>query len=166
VTATIAFQLDADDRRGFLASRLIVYLDQNHWSTIANTITGARPVSSKDVAAVRLLGVLAEEGRIVLPLSAGHTARAVGFDLAEHRFDDPALAGVRLEPATDPAAAAGRRDRLVEPVRVGRAHRPYSLASLAIGCYRSPDLRNHLIPIPLRSSAIRPEPMSGIDTGV
>jgi hypothetical protein len=73
VTATIAFQLDADDRRGYLASRLIVYLDQNHWSTIANTIAGARPVSSKDAAAVRLLGALADQGRIVLPLSAGHT---------------------------------------------------------------------------------------------
>ena len=54
------------------AARKIVYLDQNHWSTLAAARRGHRPVGEAERRAALRLGKLAEGQRILLPASAGH----------------------------------------------------------------------------------------------
>jgi hypothetical protein len=55
-----------------LGGRLVVYLDQNHWSTIAAVQHGWYPVEPAIAQAAERLLELADQRRIVLPLSAGH----------------------------------------------------------------------------------------------
>lgn len=71
-TATMAMQLEAERQQAHLASRPLVYLDQNHWSKLAAVRYGGRGVDREDADAARVLMTLAQHGRIVLPLSAGH----------------------------------------------------------------------------------------------
>jgi hypothetical protein len=51
----------------------VVYLDQNHWSTISKAIHAPeRANSPEECAAARLIARLALQGKIALPMSAGH----------------------------------------------------------------------------------------------
>lgn len=61
--------MGSDRRRG----RPIVYLDQNHWSTLVNSVVDPARIHKKQEleSAGRLLE-LARSGRVVLPLSGGH----------------------------------------------------------------------------------------------
>jgi hypothetical protein len=71
---------DYDDD-AMLAGRLVVYLDQNMWSTLAAARHGHRQVGKDDVAAATLLAQLVEEKHIVLPMSSSHfqeTGRHLG----------------------------------------------------------------------------------------
>lgn len=55
------------------AGRQIVYLDQNGWSTLAKARHGHRPVKSETERHAALkLAEMAEDRRILLPVSAGH----------------------------------------------------------------------------------------------
>ncbi|WP_159028581.1 hypothetical protein [Kitasatospora sp. MY 5-36] len=50
----------------------VVYLDQCHWSTVANRIYNPNLVRESDVAAVDLLIAMARRGELILPFSSGH----------------------------------------------------------------------------------------------
>ena len=56
----------------FLKSRPVVYLDQNHWSTIAAWRCGTRPVTAKEACGAEEICRLACADKIVLPVSGGH----------------------------------------------------------------------------------------------
>lgn len=73
--------MGSDRRRG----RPVVYLDQNHWSTLVNSVMDPARVHKKQELqpAGRLLE-LARNGRIILPLSGGHMVEtAKMFDPAK-----------------------------------------------------------------------------------
>jgi len=60
---------DLAPRRG----RPVIYLDQNHWSTMANVIHAAHKVRQQaELKAAQRLIELATAGRVILPMSAGH----------------------------------------------------------------------------------------------
>jgi hypothetical protein len=59
-------------QESFLGQRTVVYLDQNHWSTIAAWRCGGRPVSAQQARAAEALCQLVDDGEAVLPISAGH----------------------------------------------------------------------------------------------
>lgn len=69
VTCEVFSPLGADRRRG----RPVVYLDQNHWSTLVNSVVEPARIHKKQEleSAARLLE-LARSGGIILPLSGGH----------------------------------------------------------------------------------------------
>ncbi|MEU5690347.1 hypothetical protein [Actinosynnema sp. NPDC020468] len=54
-----------------LMGRPVIYLDQCHWSAIANAVYGGRISERVKEAALRILS-LANSGKIVLPLSSAH----------------------------------------------------------------------------------------------
>jgi len=58
--------------KDLLAGRTIFYLDQNQWSEVSAWRHSRGSVSEPEGEAARELVQLAEEGRIVLPASAGH----------------------------------------------------------------------------------------------
>lgn len=71
--------LDGQPHRERRAGRPVVYLDQNHWVTLARSLHSPERVSDHEVEAARELIRLARGGRVILPLSSGHmieTARS------------------------------------------------------------------------------------------
>lgn len=74
------------------AGRKIVYLDQNHWSTLAAARRGHRPVGEAERRAALRLGELVEDQRILLPASAGHFVETTAL----HGAQRVALAGTVL----------------------------------------------------------------------
>ncbi len=54
------------------ARRPSVYLDQNHWSTIAGAREGRAGVTVEQARAAKILTDLVEEHRVLLPVSSGH----------------------------------------------------------------------------------------------
>jgi hypothetical protein len=68
----VVFELPKEDSSQQLAGRLIVYLDQNQWSTIAKTRHDPSRVNDEDSQAAHQLAELVQQQRIVLPASAGH----------------------------------------------------------------------------------------------
>jgi hypothetical protein len=63
---------EGGDAALLLAGRKVVYLDQNRWSAMAAWRHGLRPVSPEEAAAAEHLAQLVADGKIVLPISAGH----------------------------------------------------------------------------------------------
>ncbi|MDT0179220.1 hypothetical protein Q9S36_03225 [Microbacterium sp. ARD31] len=55
-----------------VGGRPVVYLDQNHWSTLAKTSRAPDRVPEAERKAALELIALAEAGKIILPISAGH----------------------------------------------------------------------------------------------
>jgi hypothetical protein len=74
------------------AGRPTVYLDQNHWSTMAAARHGHRRVRPEEAQAARTLAELAQSGRIVLPVSAAHLVETTPL----HGSPRVALAGTVL----------------------------------------------------------------------
>jgi hypothetical protein len=58
--------------RELRAERPIVYLDQNHWSTLAAVRHGERPARAEEVEPAQRLMQLVEDERLLRPVSAGH----------------------------------------------------------------------------------------------
>lgn len=54
------------------AGRPLVYLDQNHWSTIAGAREGRPGVTTEQARAAEVLVGLVEDRRILLPVSGDH----------------------------------------------------------------------------------------------
>jgi hypothetical protein len=80
-TAPVELTIPGYDDDALLAGRIVVYLHQNMWSTLAAARHGHRQVSKKDAAAAALLAQLVEQRHIVLPLSSSHfleTGRHLG----------------------------------------------------------------------------------------
>jgi hypothetical protein len=76
-----------------LVGRRVVYLDQNHWSTLSAWRIGSDRVTAENAAAAERLVDLAQAGQVVLPVSAGHLVETTPL------FDEPrvARAGTLLE---------------------------------------------------------------------
>jgi hypothetical protein len=71
-TPRIEMHLGDQAQEDFLQERTVVYLDQNHWSTIAAWRCDGRPITAAQAQAAEEICRLADAGEIVLPLSAGH----------------------------------------------------------------------------------------------
>ena len=80
----ITFELPEPGGDEHVASRLVVYLDQNQWSVIAKAIHDPGRVNDEDRLAARRLAEWARQRRIVLPASSGHYYETTKqFDAAE-----------------------------------------------------------------------------------
>ena len=86
--------------------RTVAYLDQNHWSTMAAVRHGHRPARADEVEAARRLAELVEDGRVLLPVSAGHLVETTPL----HGAPRVALAGTVL--------ALGRGWQMRNPLHV------------------------------------------------
>ncbi|SDD15731.1 hypothetical protein [Glycomyces harbinensis] len=70
-----------------LRGRPTIYLDQNHWSTLANAIYDpGRVHSAAELEAARELIELAKAKRVVLPVSAGHMQETCQDGIDERRY--------------------------------------------------------------------------------
>jgi hypothetical protein len=70
--AEVELRRPGEDLDELRAGRPTVYLDQNHWSTLAAARHGHRPVREGEAEAALRLAKLVEDRRILLPVSAGH----------------------------------------------------------------------------------------------
>ncbi|GAA3902303.1 hypothetical protein GCM10023084_63450 [Streptomyces lacrimifluminis] len=68
----ILFELPLQRAADQLEGRLVVYLDQNQWSTLSNACHDLRKSSEEDQAAGRKLRDWVEQRRIILPSSSSH----------------------------------------------------------------------------------------------
>ncbi|MEH0419895.1 hypothetical protein [Streptomyces sp. B21-083] len=68
----ILFELPLRRAANQLEGRLVVYLDQNQWSTLSNSCHDLQKSSEKDQAAGRKLKDWVEQRRIILPASSSH----------------------------------------------------------------------------------------------
>ena len=70
-----------------LAGRPVVYLDQNHWSTLARAMLDpARVRKRSEIGPALELARLAQDARVVLPLSSAHL-REAGALFADQRYE-------------------------------------------------------------------------------
>jgi hypothetical protein len=70
-----------------VAGRPVIYLDQNHWSTLANAIHQPERVANKEeLGAATHLIELATRRRIVLPMSSAHMAETCKQADGEQRY--------------------------------------------------------------------------------
>lgn len=104
--ALVELRRPGEDLDTLRAGRPTVYLDQNHWSTLAAARHGHRPVSEGEAGAALHLAELVEAGRILLPVSAGHLVETTPLYGAPR----VALAGTVL--------ALGRGWRMRNPLHV------------------------------------------------
>lgn len=70
--AVVELRRPGQDLTELRAGRPLVYLDQNHWSTLAAARHGHRPVREGEGEAALRLAELVEADQILLPVSAGH----------------------------------------------------------------------------------------------
>lgn len=79
--APVELAIPGYDDAAFLAGRIVVYLDQNLWSTMAAARHGHRRARKEDIAAAAGLAQLVDQRHIVLPISSSHfleTGRHLG----------------------------------------------------------------------------------------
>jgi hypothetical protein len=69
---SVAFELPTEEATEPLGGRLVVYLDQNKWSEVSNSLYAPDKVSLENRRAAARLIQLVNDRRIVLPASAGH----------------------------------------------------------------------------------------------
>lgn len=83
IVAELARSTDFVPRR----NRPVIYLDQNHWSTLANTIHAPEKVRQGDeLEAARHVIDLALGNSIILPMSAGHMAETCKWTDNDARY--------------------------------------------------------------------------------
>jgi hypothetical protein len=82
----IVFELPIRDGSDQLAHRLVVYLDQNIWRPVSETLQGGTTVGRKDRDAAEQLAEWARDRRIVLPASAGHYHETTKWSWADKRY--------------------------------------------------------------------------------
>jgi len=104
--AMVELRRPGEDLDTLRAGRPTVYLDQNHWSTLAAARHGHRPVREGEAEAALHLADLVDAGRILLPVSAGHLVETTPLYGAPR----VALAGTVL--------ALGRGWRMRNPLHV------------------------------------------------
>lgn len=90
--ALIELRHPGQELEALRAARPIVYLDQNHWSSVAAARHGHRPVRDGERAAALRLAELAEAGQVLLPVSAAHLVETTPL----HGAPRVALAGTVL----------------------------------------------------------------------
>ncbi|MFF9339388.1 hypothetical protein ACF1CG_06440 [Streptomyces sp. NPDC014773] len=69
---SVAFELPTANSADPLGGRLVVYLDQNKWSEVSNSLHAPEKVSPENRRAAARLIQLVSDRNIVLPASAGH----------------------------------------------------------------------------------------------
>lgn len=69
---SVAFELPTEEATESLGGRLVVYLDQNKWSEVSNSLYAPDKVSQENHRAAARLIQLVNDRHIVLPASAGH----------------------------------------------------------------------------------------------
>ncbi|MFH8980144.1 hypothetical protein [Streptomyces varsoviensis] len=83
----IAFELPVRGQTDQLDGRLVVYLDQNMWRPVSDALRGGATVSDKDCDAAEQLAQWVQDGRIIMPASAGHYYETAKWSLADKRYD-------------------------------------------------------------------------------
>jgi hypothetical protein len=68
----VLFEMPRYDGADQLEGRVTVYLDQNHWSTIANVLHSPQQVNGPEQSAALRLARLVANRQIILPASAAH----------------------------------------------------------------------------------------------
>lgn len=68
----IALELPRFPREDQLTGRRVLYLDQNHWSTLAKASYDPGRVAKTELRAAERIRELVRERRIIIPISAGH----------------------------------------------------------------------------------------------
>jgi len=90
--AVVELRRPGQGAEGLRAGRPTVYLDQNHWSTMAAARHGHRRVLPEEAQAARTLAELAQSEQILLPVSAAHVVETTPM----HGSRRVALAGTVL----------------------------------------------------------------------
>ncbi|MCC4318672.1 hypothetical protein [Streptomyces malaysiensis] len=73
-------EIDAEDSEVGLRGRPVVYLDQCHWSTLANSIFEPALVKRReDLEAAQSLIALARAGKVILPMSSAHALETMAL---------------------------------------------------------------------------------------
>lgn len=73
---------DDDDQRERIAGRPVVYLDQNKWVRLAQSVHSPEKLVDAEVTAAHELIRLAKSHRVILPLSSGHLIETCPTDRA------------------------------------------------------------------------------------
>jgi hypothetical protein len=71
-TAVVELHRPGVNVADLVAGRSTIYLDQNHWSTLAAVRHGERPARRDEIEPARRLMELVDAERVLLPVSAGH----------------------------------------------------------------------------------------------
>ncbi|GGX97904.1 hypothetical protein [Streptomyces fructofermentans] len=82
----VAFEVPTRGRTEPLDNRLVVYLDQNMWRPVSETLQGGETVSGEDRAAAERLAEWVRNRRIVMPASAGHHYETTKWSVADKRY--------------------------------------------------------------------------------
>ena len=83
----VAFEMPRFDETDQLAGRLVVYLDQNMWSMVANARHDpSRVPNADDVPAALQLASWVTERKIILPLSSGHHSETTKWGDERSRY--------------------------------------------------------------------------------
>ncbi|MEU7502729.1 hypothetical protein AB0B93_00200 [Streptomyces lavendulae] len=81
----ILFELPRYDAASRLNGRLVVYLDQNKWRPVSDVLQGRDAGARADREAASRLVEWVEQGRVILPASAGHYYETTKWSNAEGR---------------------------------------------------------------------------------
>ncbi|WP_329260840.1 hypothetical protein OG417_25160 [Actinoallomurus sp. NBC_01490] len=82
----IAFELPKQGGGDQLADRLVVYLDQNQWSALANALHDTGGVTDEDRDAALHLTEWVRQGKVILPASAGHYYETAKWSKTDKRY--------------------------------------------------------------------------------
>jgi hypothetical protein len=104
--AIVELRQPGSDLEELRADRPTVYLDQNHWSTLAAVRHGEQPARPDEIEPAKRLMELVETERVLLPVSAGHLVETTPL----HGRRRVALAGTVL--------ALGRGWQMRNPLHV------------------------------------------------
>jgi hypothetical protein len=82
----IVLEMQHHIRTDQLGNRLVVYLDQCHWSTIANARHRPHLLTPSELSAADQIEEWVRERKIALPLSSGHHIETTQYGNTEHRY--------------------------------------------------------------------------------
>jgi hypothetical protein len=82
----VFLELPRHDGADQLSGRLVVYLDQNQWSTLAKAVAGESSVPDPDRDAALRLVEWADQRMIILPASSGHHYETTKWGDADRRY--------------------------------------------------------------------------------
>jgi hypothetical protein len=82
----VFLELPRHDGANQLSGRLVVYLDQNQWSTLAKAVASASSVPDPDRDAALRLVEWADERMIILPASSGHHYETTKWGDTDRRY--------------------------------------------------------------------------------
>lgn len=148
----VSFELPTIADMAPTAGRVVVYLDQKDWSTLANSVAAPARVSKAEQEAAARIVSLVHDGKLLLPMSSSHLAETCKWKRDDRRYA-LALTMLRLSRGwqlRDPLAV--RRDEIRASFRrllLGGDFKPRAVVTLepdAIHEARTSAVGRHLFP--------------------